>query len=48
MLRLKIVKSAAEEEAIATATANEDDDKDLAANDGGKGTRYLLELMHPW
>ena len=48
MLRLKIVKSAAEEEAIATTTANEDDNKDVAANDGGKGTRVLLELTHPW
>ncbi len=48
MLRLKSVKSAAEEEAIATTTANEDDNKDVAANDGGKGTRVLLELTHPW
>ncbi len=49
MLRLKIVKSAAEEEAIAAATANKDDDKeDVAADEGGKGTQVLLELTHPW
>jgi hypothetical protein len=48
MLRLKVIKSAAEEEAIATAAANEDDNKDVAANKGGKGTRVLLELVHPW
>ena len=48
MLRLKIVKSAAEEEAIAAAAADEDDDEDVAADEGGKGTRVLLELVHPW
>ncbi len=49
MLRLKIVKSAAKEEAIAAAaTANEDDDEDVAANEGGKGTRVLSELVAPW
>ena len=40
MLRLKIVKSAAKEEAIAAAAANEDDkdeDEDVAADKGGKG-----------
>ncbi|KAL3781822.1 hypothetical protein ACHAW5_001132 [Stephanodiscus triporus] len=45
----RIVKSAAEEEAIAaTATADKDNDKDVAANEGGKGTRVLLELTRPW
>jgi hypothetical protein len=48
MLRLKIVKSAAEEEAIAAAAADEDDKDNVAANEGGKGTRVLLELVHPW
>jgi hypothetical protein len=48
MLRLKIVKSAAEEEAIAAAAADEDDDEDVAADEGGKRTRVLLELVHPW
>jgi hypothetical protein len=48
MLRLKIVKNAAEEEAIAAAAADKDDDEDVAANKGGKGTRVLLELVHPW
>ncbi|KAL3778102.1 hypothetical protein ACHAW5_004096 [Stephanodiscus triporus] len=42
MLRLKIVKSAAEEEAIAAASAaNKDNDEDVAADEGGKGTRVL-------
>jgi hypothetical protein len=48
MLRLKIVKSMAEEEAIAAAAADEDDDDDVAADEGGKGTRVLLELVYPW
>ncbi len=48
MLWLKIVKSAAKEEAIAAATADKDDDKDLAADNDGKGTWVLLELTHPW
>ncbi|KAL3775660.1 hypothetical protein ACHAW5_008130 [Stephanodiscus triporus] len=48
MLRLKIVKSMAEEEANAAAAANEDDNKDVAAEEGGKGMRVLLELVHPW
>ncbi len=48
MLRLKIVKSAAEEEAIATAAADEDEDEDVAADEAGKGTWVLLQLVHPW
>ena len=50
MLQLKIVKSVAKEEAIAAAAANEDDneDEDFAADKGGKRTRVLLELVHPW
>jgi hypothetical protein len=48
MLRLKIVKSMAEEEAITAAAADEDDDEDVAADEGGKGTRVLLELVYPW
>jgi hypothetical protein len=48
MLRLKIVKSAAEEEAIAAAAAGKDDDEDVVADEGGKGTRVLLELVAPW
>jgi hypothetical protein len=47
MLRLKIVKSTAKEEAIAATTADEDDDEDAAADEAGKGTRVLLELVHP-
>ena len=47
MLRLKIVKSMAEEEAITAAAVDEDDDEDVAA-EGGKGTRVLLELVYPW
>jgi len=48
MLRLKIVKRAAEEEAIATAAADEDDNEDVSADEAGKGTWVLLELVHPW
>jgi len=49
MLRLKIVKSTAEEEAIAAAAAaDEDDDEDVATDKGGKGTRVLSELVAPW
>jgi hypothetical protein len=50
MLRLKIVKSTAKEEAIATASATTAvaNNDDVAANKGGKGTRVLLELVHLW
>jgi len=48
MLRLKIVKSAAKEEVIAAAAADEDNDEEVDADEAGKGTRVLLELVHPW
>ena len=44
MLRLKIVKSTAEEKAVSAAAA----DDDITANKGGKGTQVLLELTEPW
>ena len=37
MLRLK----------IAAAAADKDDDEDVAADEGGKGTRVLSELVAP-
>jgi len=52
MLHLKVVKSANEEKAIAAAAAATDaiaDDDDIAsADEAGKGTQVLLELMEPW
>ena len=44
MLRLRIVKSAAKEKAIASTAANDD----VAANEGGKGMQVLLKLTEPW
>ena len=44
MLRLKIVKSAAEEKAVFAAAA----DDEITANKGGKGTQVMLELTEPW
>ena len=51
MLRLKIVKSATENKAIATedlAAAAADGDDDEMDESGGKGTKVLLELTEPW
>ena len=48
MLRLKIIKSAAEEEAIAAAAADKDNDEDVVADEGGKGTQVLSELVATW
>ncbi len=48
MLRLKVVKNATKEKAIAAATATGADDDDNAADEGRKGMMVLLELMEPW
>jgi hypothetical protein len=51
MLRLKVVKSAKEEKVISAdvaAAKDKDDGNDDAANEGGKGTRVLVELTEPW
>jgi len=49
MLRLlKIVKSAAEKEAIAAAAAREEDNEDVVANEGRKGMQVLLKLVAQW
>jgi hypothetical protein len=52
MLHLKVVKSVKEEKAISTDAAGaneyEDDGNHNAADNGGKGTRVLLELTEPW
>jgi hypothetical protein len=52
MLRLKVVKLAKEEKAIsadaAAANTDKDDGNDDATDEGGKGTRVLVELTEPW